>query len=163
MLKSFLIWLSTYIIYIILFVDVVFSDRNISEFLSRIDDLKPCLSCACWAKLSMFTLATKKTLVHGSCWAGQATNESQWWVNNQLPPQTLSVTTKPVDWFPCSLLTLRNKIALFVENVDSEGFCIDVGKQSILKDLTHSNFICGLKAIGFSVQTVVLDNTKARS
>ena len=74
-----------------------FSEGQPQHFLGT-DDQKLISSSLCAAKLSVFTFAARNTLVHRSCWAGQAPNESQGWVNNQLPPLALSVATKKNLW-----------------------------------------------------------------
>lgn len=103
--------------------------RAVLTFLFITDDYKLSQSCMRGAKLSMFTFTSRNTLVHRSCWAGQATNESQGWVNNQLPPLTLSVTTKPVDWLYWKLFTLGIKLPFW--HCWWCQFCISVWKPCV--------------------------------
>lgn len=77
-------------------VDSFFLGRTVSIFLFSKHDYKSIMHV--WNYLCVYS-AERITSVHCSCWAGQTTNESQGWVNNQLPLPALSVTTKPADLF----------------------------------------------------------------
>lgn len=133
--------------------------RTISAFLFRTDDLKFSQSCMCGTKLSMFTLETRNTLVHWSGWAGQATNESQGWVNNQLPPLTLFVTTKPVNGLLLIMSILHGCLSVpgCVINIKNTESCICY--LMCLCPLCQS---VKLKAIGFAVQTLVNHSMTSR-
>lgn len=75
----------------------------------------------------MSPFPTRNTLVHRSSWAGQATNESQGWVNNQLPALISSASV------PC-LPFLGNVICAHMFG----------GSQvvwSILKPVSHSRYL----------------------
>lgn len=111
--------------------------KTVSTFLFRIDEHKLSQSCMCGTKLSMFTVAAWNILVHWSCWAGRSANESRGWVNNQLPPLTLSVATKPVDW----LLWHKIALLLFISIVQ---WCLETLCQSvwlIQKPVSHSCYL----------------------
>lgn len=88
---------------------VLFSWKDSQHF--SLELMTTCSINLAWGmKWFMFTLTTRKTSVYRSCWAGQATNESQGWVDNQLPPLTWSVTTRPVDWLHWHLISLGVKL-----------------------------------------------------